>query len=419
MVLQHMPSDKDTTYLLGILRKNSGFISEGLRSELPMPWFGLDIGGTLTKLVYFEVAAEDLYLESDMDVQLGKTIRRYLLSNSTYGENGIRDSHLQLNDVKINGRIGTVHFIRFPTDQMFGFIQLVKSKGFALMSSTVCSTGGGAIKFANQIEDELNMELHKTDELQSLIEGIEMVTANDTNECYYYEHPMDIDKQVIWRWASARCSKTDEQFKGTTDENLQYPYVLVNIGSGVSVIVVEGKNKFQRVSGSSIGGGFFHGLCALLCQVKSFEEAIELATRGDNTNVDKLVRDIYGQGYESVGLPEETVAASFGKATNWENRAGMSREDLARSALVTTANNIGSIALNVANQHEIDRIVFVGNFLRVNPLAARLLASAMEFWSKGLKKALFLKHEGYFGAVGCLERLVELNDSGIVSDEDQ
>ncbi|KAI6224934.1 AP-3 complex subunit delta [Aphelenchoides besseyi] len=340
----------------------------------PMPWFGMDIGGTLTKLVYFE-PADTKFLDDD-ETRLATTIHQYLLNNKAYGETGIRDEHLQLNGVTINGRIGTVHFIRFPTDQMFVFIQLVKSKGFALMSST-----------------ELNMEFHKTDELQSLIEGIEMVTANDTNECYYYEHPMDIDKQVIWRWSSARCSKTDEQFKGTTDENLQYPYVLVNIGSGVSVLVVEGKNKFQRVSGSSIGGGFFHGLCALLCEVESFEEAIELATRGDNTNVDKLVRDIYGQGYESVGLPEETVAASFGKATNAENRAKMSREDLARSALVTTANNIGSIALNVANQHEIDRIVFVGNFLRVNPLAARLLASAMEFWSNGSKKALFLKHE--------------------------
>lgn len=160
----------------------------------------------------------------------------------------------------------------------------------------------------------------------------------------------------------------------------------------------------------SIGGGFFHGLCALLCQVKSFEEAIELASQGDNRNVDKLVGDIYGSGYDSIGLPEDTVAASFGKACS-SGAEGMNKADLARSALVTVANNIGSISLNVAKQHNVERIVFVGNFLRVNPLAARLLAYAMEFWSKGTKRALFLNHEGYFGAVGCLDRLVEVTQS--------
>lgn len=32
----------------------------------------------------------------------------------------------------------------------------------------------------------------------------------------------------------------------------------------------------------------------------------------------------------------------------------------------------------------------------------KLLAYAMDYWSKGTMKALFLEHEGYFGAVGCL-----------------
>lgn len=48
------------------------------------------------------------------------------------------------------------------------------------------------------------------------------------------------------------------------------------------------------------------------------------------------------------------------------------------------------------------QVVFVGNFLRVNPISMKLLAYAMDYWSKGTLKALFLEHEGYFGAVGCL-----------------
>lgn len=50
----------------------------------------------------------------------------------------------------------------------------------------------------------------------------------------------------------------------------------------------------------------------------------------------------------------------------------------------------------------ITRAVFVGNFLRVNQIAMKMLAYAMEFWSGGTLKALFLEHEGYFGAVGAL-----------------
>ena len=53
---------------------------------------------------------------------------------------------------------------------------------------------------------------------------------------------------------------------------------------------------------------------------------------------------------------------SFGKVLTIEDKNKISREDLARSALVTTTNNIGSIALNAANQNGIDRIVFVGLF---------------------------------------------------------
>lgn len=53
------------------------------------------------------------------------------------------------------------------------------------------------------------------------------------------------------------------------------------------------------------------------------------------------------------------------------------------------------------------QVVFIGNFLRVNPIAMKLLAYAMDYWSKGSMKALFLEHEGYFGAVGCL---LQFND---------
>ena len=62
---------------------------------LAMPWFGMDIGGTLSKLVYFE--PKDITRdEADAEVETLKNIRRYLTKNSAYGKTGHRDTHLQV-----------------------------------------------------------------------------------------------------------------------------------------------------------------------------------------------------------------------------------------------------------------------------------------------------------------------------------
>jgi hypothetical protein len=60
-----------------------------------MPWFGMDIGGTLCKLVYFEpkYITKD---EADAEVETLKNIRQYLTKNSAYGKTGHRDAHLQV-----------------------------------------------------------------------------------------------------------------------------------------------------------------------------------------------------------------------------------------------------------------------------------------------------------------------------------
>jgi type II pantothenate kinase len=98
------------------------------------------------------------------------------------------------------------------------------------------------------------------------------------------------------------------------------------------------------------------GLCCLLTGCNTFEEAIQLAAEGDNTNVDKLVRDIYGGDYERFGLPGDLVASSFGQMNSRERRSKVSRQDLARATLVTITNNIGSIARMCATQEKIDRV---------------------------------------------------------------
>lgn len=59
-----------------------------------MPWFGMDIGGTLCKLVYFE--PRDMTQGKSEETEILKNIRKYLTKNSSYGKTGHRDIHLQV-----------------------------------------------------------------------------------------------------------------------------------------------------------------------------------------------------------------------------------------------------------------------------------------------------------------------------------
>uniref|UniRef100_H3A7N4 pantothenate kinase n=1 Tax=Latimeria chalumnae TaxID=7897 RepID=H3A7N4_LATCH len=357
------------------------------------PWFGMDIGGTLVKLVYFE--PKDITAEEEQEeVENLKSIRKYLISNVAYGSTGIRDVHLELKDLTICGRKGNLHFIRFPTQDMSVFLQMGRDKHFSSLHTTLCATGGGAYKFEPDFRMMADLQLQKLDELDCLIKGviyIDSVGFNGHSECYYFENPTDPE----------HCQKIPCNLGNP------YPLLLVNIGSGVSILAVYSKDNYKRVTGTSLGGGTFLGLCCLLTGCTTFEEALEMASHGDSTKVDKLVRDIYGGDYDRFRLPGWAVASSFGNMISKEKRETVSKEDLARATLVTITNNIGSITRMCAVNENINRVVFVGNFLRINTLSMKLLAYALDYWSKGQLKALFLEHEGYFGAVGALLELLD------------
>lgn len=114
--------------------------------NVAFPWFGMDIGGTLVKLVYFE--PKDITAEEEQEeVENLKSIRRYLTSNTAYGKTGIRDVHLELQDLTLCGRKGNLHFIRFPTHDLPAFLQMGRDKHFSSLHTTLCATGGGAYKF--------------------------------------------------------------------------------------------------------------------------------------------------------------------------------------------------------------------------------------------------------------------------------
>jgi type II pantothenate kinase len=211
-----------------------------------------------------------------------------------------------------------------------------------------------------------------------------------------------------------------------------YPYLLVNIGSGVSMIKVSGPRQYERIGGTSLGGGTLWGLLSLLTGARNFEDMLKLAEKGDNATVDLLVGDIYGAGYNKIGLKSTHIASSFGKVYKMKRAAerdaedgctgdfknhveeevvqGSSElshtpskfcsEDIARSLLYAVSNNIGQIAYLHAEKHNLPHIYFGGSFIGGHSQTMHTLSYAIRFWSKGTKQAYFLRHEGYLGAVG-------------------
>lgn len=184
-----------------------------------------------------------------------------------------------------------------------------------------------------------------------------------------------------------------------------YPYLLVNIGSGVSMIKVSGPRQFERVGGTHLGGGTFWGLMSLLTGVCTFDDMLAMADRGDNSGVDMLVGDIYGMDYTKIGLKSTAIASTFGKVLRLKNAAETGAEDgeglcnddsdktkkgdsgvhfrpedMGRSLLfairydsagipftvpklTSSSNNIGQIAYLQSEKHQVKHIYFGGSYL--------------------------------------------------------
>eukprot|EP00039_Didymoeca_costata_P011017 m.151051 g.151051 ORF g.151051 m.151051 type:complete len:371 (-) comp15033_c0_seq11:176-1288(-) len=346
----------------------------------PPPCFGLDVGGTLCKICYFEKSATPE--DTPAEILFREKMRQIIDDEVSYGSTGHRDVDLEFDSDELGGH---VYFSHFATRTMNDFLEMVKSNKVVDKDTLVYGTGGGARKYADRIKDRLDISVKFCDELASLILGINFMLRYHPMEAY------TVNYQTF----------RDDQERSFINKP-QFPYLLVNIGSGVSIMKIYKDGSHERVGGTSLGGSSFFGLCSMLSGCTSFAEALEFAAEGDARNVDLLVEDIYGGDYSEYNLSADLTASSFGKLTHPDVKANARKEDLARAILDSITNNIGSLAILHAKLHNVEEIVFAGNFLRKNSISIARLAFAVHYWSEGARKGIFLKHEGYHGAIGAL-----------------
>ena len=63
------------------------------------------------------------------------------------------DVHLELKDQRLGPMTGTLHFIKFATARMEGFMRMVNDNGLTDFSKAVCATGGGAYKYEKEFKE--------------------------------------------------------------------------------------------------------------------------------------------------------------------------------------------------------------------------------------------------------------------------
>ena len=240
-----------------------------------------------------------------------------------------------------------LHFLKFETEKIdLCFETLQKLKAHQM--TRIVATGGGAYKYYDRMKDLLNIEVQREDEMECLMKGLHFLITG-------------IPKEIFVSREDGSTEFQDTHFD-------VYPYLLVNIGSGVSMVKISGEKEYERVGGTSMGGGTLFGLLTLLTGADTYEDMLGLSEKGDNANVDLLVKDIYGQGYESIGLPGDIIASSFGKVwkrkrqgeTYAENFGGVAKphveerefkpQDISKSLFVTL-RSVCSLSYPRENKH--------------------------------------------------------------------
>uniref|UniRef100_A0A8C7KMW7 4'-phosphopantetheine phosphatase n=1 Tax=Oncorhynchus kisutch TaxID=8019 RepID=A0A8C7KMW7_ONCKI len=322
--------------------------------------FAIDIGGSLTKLAYYS------------------TVQHKVAKVRSFDHTAKGDPLYEISmQEEVSARL---HFIKFENAYIETCLDFIKDHLVNTDTKVIKATGGGAHKFKDLIEKKLKLRVDKEDEMTCLIKGCNFVLRNITHEAFVY----------------AKHADSEFRFQNTHPDI--FPYLLINIGSGVSIFKVESEDTFERVGGSSIGGGTFWGLGALLTKTKKFDELLQLASKGQHTNVDMLVKDIYGGSYGSLGLTGDLIASSFGKSATPDKE--FSKEDMAKSLLHMISNDIGQLACLYARLHNLTRVYFGGFFIRGHPVTMHTITYSINFFTKGEVQALFLRHEGYLGTIG-------------------
>ncbi|GMR60763.1 hypothetical protein PMAYCL1PPCAC_30958 [Pristionchus mayeri] len=289
-----------------------------------------------------------------------------------------------------------LHCIHFHFTDLDKVCEYISQKTDHLKGRTVqfTSTHKDSEECVKVIREMLGVKMERVNDMMCHVKGTNFLLANILDEVFVYDHH-NVDSRYFFQ----TCLNSPH--------SSVFPYVLVNVGTGMSIVRVNGESDFEYIGGSHCGGGAFFGLAQLLIGSADIDELLVMAEDGDHRKVDSLVCDIYGNHYneELLGLPPDLIAGSFGKCSNREFADTIKndpeyRKDCIRSLLLMISNSVGQVVSLVLDKEKTNRLFFNGFMVRNHPIIMRTLSYAVNFWSRGNLQAHFLRHEAFNAAIG-------------------
>ncbi|MFX0032506.1 MAG: hypothetical protein ACFE8E_11735 [Candidatus Hodarchaeota archaeon] len=176
------------------------------------------------------------------------------------------------------------------------------------------------------------------------------------------------------------------------------PSLIITIGTGTSMVLKN--DEISHIGGSALGGGFFMGIAKVLYNIEDYQQAINIAKKGNRYNVDLKVKDIYDSQDSRVDpLFMEFTASSLGKIDIDVNLNSIRKEDILNSLLCLIGENIGSLASIQAKSNNLRTIVCCGGFLINNNLLITILKMICRI---NRQKLISLENSEFSGAIGAL-----------------
>ncbi|SCO69388.1 pantothenate kinase, putative [Plasmodium vivax] len=319
------------------------------------------------------------------------------------------------------------------------------------------STDGGDNSPEKELQGELILQCSRKDEMHCVMNGLYKL--------------LSVKKSVV-RYDLLIKKEVPVQVK------LPYePFIIANIGSGISILLSNGHNKYRRIGGTAIGGGTLLGLAQMILQKVSFEELIRLAAPPGrhsspgrlsspgrhsppgrhSSPLDLTLRHVRPDA-ACTGAPphaEHALAASFGHLSNILKMKSVEDEKsigqaVARSLITMVSFNIGYLLHLLARIHGVRRLFFSGKYISNHECIMESLTLGVYYhymyihpnegeangrvggkhasywggrtgvkpshqcpfrrWERNcgeaarrdaLPEVLFLKHDGFLGAIGC------------------
>ncbi|SPJ12599.1 pantothenate kinase, putative [Plasmodium sp. DRC-Itaito] len=150
-----------------------------------------------------------------------------------------------------------------------------------------------------------------------------------------------------------------------------HPFIIANIGSGISILKSNGYDSYQRIAGTAIGGGTLMGLAKIILDNISFEELIKCAEdKNKNISFDLKMKHIIGDAPVDGCIHANTLASCFGcirnilkerKEKNGDNKK--IHHEVAKGLIQMVSYNIGYMVYLLSRMHNVKRIFFSGKYI--------------------------------------------------------